>query len=86
MVGTAGVISAATVVDISPCVVACSVGGGGGAVMPVDMSPAKEDRASARVNTIAAQSCRKGLILISSKGFPRSLAKVFLLRLGSDGR
>lgn len=68
-------------VVISPVVVACEAGGGGGAVMPVDISPAKADRANTKVNTNAAKSRRKGLIFVVLKGFPCFLAKVFLLLL-----
>jgi invasion protein IalB len=72
-------------VVLSPVVVACEAGGGGAAI-PVDISPAKADRANTKVNTNVAQSRRKGLIFVVLKGFPCSLAKVFLLLLGSDRR
>lgn len=72
-------ISPATVVEMSPCVVAaCDVDGGGCETTVVDISPANADKASVRVSTKAAQSCRNVLILFSCISVLLLLAKRFL--------
>jgi hypothetical protein len=71
------VISPALPVEISPAVVACCTDGGGGGTIVVEISPAKADRASARVNTDTAQNCRKVFICFSWICVLLLLPKVF---------